>query len=175
MAGWNSNDLLGPVTQKHAMCVRVDRRPAGEEDGIFEHGLDALPSSPTLLVDKHRGSNGSSLGVANDALEGAALFHDLPHVSDSVVCALVGGGDAATHEFSHRVLWSLALWKVSDAVQDIVFWFYFLVGLHEAVVWRLAEVVLEAWWWNGGTRAVDEMEGCRAIFSELFDDRSCSM
>lgn len=176
MTGWDVNHFFRLVAEDDIVPVRVDGRPPGEEDGVLEHGLDALLLEPPLLVQKKRGGDRGAFGVADDAVEGALVLHDLEEVLESIVGTPVSGGNAFTHQLTHGVLRGFAVWKVTDPAEDIVLvrLLNVLVGLDEAVVRRIAKVLLESLRRRGFAWAMNEVEASRAILEELFDERRFS-
>lgn len=172
VAGGNLNHNVGLVAENHGVRVRVDWGPPSEEDGVLEHGLDALLLESALLVEQKGPCHRGALGVANDSVKGAALFHDFEEVFEGVGGALVRRGDSLPHQLPHRVLGRLAVGEVSDPGQDVVVLglLDILVGLDEAVVGGLAKVLFEALGWDSCAGPIDEVKGGRRVLGELFDD-----
>jgi hypothetical protein len=176
VAGWDVNHLVRLVAEDDIVPVRVDGRPPSEEDGVFEHGLDSLLLEPPLLVQEKRSGDRGTFGVADDAVEGALVLHDLEEILEGIVGTPVGGSDSFAHQLTHGVLRGFAVWKVTDPAEDIVLvrLLNVLVGLDEAVVRRIAKVLLESLRRRGFAWTMDEMEASRAILEELFDERRFS-
>lgn len=172
VASGNLNHDIGLVAENHGVRVRVDGGPPGKEDGVLEHGLDALLLEPALLVEKQGPCHRGAFGVPNDSVKGAALFHDFEEVFEGVGGALVRRSDSLPHQLPHRVLGRLAVGEVSDPGQDIVVLglLDILVGLDEAVVGGLAKVLFEALGRDSCAGPVDEVKGGRRVLGEFLDD-----
>jgi hypothetical protein len=173
VAGRNLDHGVRLVAQNYFVAVRVDWRPSGEEDGILEHGLDPLLPEPSLFVEKKRGSHRRALRIADDAVERAALLHDLEQVLERVVGAPVRRRDALSHQLPHGVLGRLTLRKVSNSRENVVFLAFLqvVVRLDEAEIRRLAKVLLKPLRRDCLAGPMDEVEGSSPIFSQFLDKR----
>lgn len=167
------NHVIRIIGEDHGMCLRVNWRPPGEEDGVLEHEFGSLPSRASLLQKEQSGGHGGPLGIPDNAFKRSSLLYDLDEILERVVGAPVGGRDAFPHQLAHRVLGRLAVGEVPDPSQDVVFLciLHILIRLHEAEVWRLPKVLLETLGRHRLARPVDEVEGRRAILCQLFHDR----
>lgn len=150
MKGPRLDALVALVGEDDVVRLRVQGRPAGEEDAVLEEGLRAPLLLPPLLVEEHGRGHGGPLRVAHDGVEGAVPPDDVEDVPDGVVRGPVrrghGGGRrpppaaaavllrvrvraagggvlaaaAAAQELPHRVLGRLALGEVADPREDVL-------------------------------------------------------
>jgi len=175
MAGRYFNHGLGLVAQDHAVAVGINRWPTGKEDGIFEHGLNALLLKPSLLVEQKRGGHRCAFRVTDDGVKRASFLHDLDEKFEGVVCAPVCRCDTFSHQLPHGILGCFAVGKLSDPRQDVVLLrlLDILVRLDEPEIWWFAKVLLEAFGRDRLARPVDEVEGGGSVLGQLFDNRRC--
>lgn len=102
------------VTQNHVVMNGVNRRPAGKEDCILEHGRDILFLGPLLLVEEKCGSYSGAFGVPDDGIKGAFLLHGVDQELERIIGAAVCCRNPVPHKLSHRVLGCLAVGEISD-------------------------------------------------------------
>ena len=114
MTGWNVNHDVGFIAQNHCMGFWVHWRPTGKEDGVLEHGLDALLLETSLLMEEKCGRYRRTLGVSDNGVERASFLHDLEQELERIVGAAVSSCYALSHKLTHGILWRFAVRKVSD-------------------------------------------------------------